>query len=438
VTRHDRGGRRRSGRGRRGISARRGTSARRQDARRYRTGAESRLKRFRQGSILAVAMAALLLLLIGEATPAETDEPGAGGALAAAPVAQDPPVPGDPVPDDAARDTLRRDTAPPDPAEAAREATGTLRDLVLDFYGALPAIGIALGLLLVAAILAKLVGLGIRLGLASWERAQATAALASIFIWLVAIGAALSVLSGDARALVGSVGLFGLALSWALQAPIESFTGWLLNSFRSYYRIGDRILVGDVFGDVARIDFLTTTVFEAGGEDRRVQAAQSTGAMVTFPNLEVLRSNIVNFTRDFPYVWDELTVGVANESDLPLAVRVLEQTADQVLGESMQEGAEQYARLLERSRLAWDVATRPQVFASAGASWTDLTIRYAVPAREMRLWSSRLLLAVNAALAEPDVAQRVFQAYPRNHMQPLPPPPWASNLHSPRPPENDG
>jgi small conductance mechanosensitive channel len=438
VTRHDRGGRRRSGRGRRGVSARRGTSARRQDARRYRTGAESRLKRFRQGSILAVAMAALLLLLIGEATPAETDEPGAGGALAVAPVVQDPPVPGDPVPDDAARDTLRRDTAPPDPAEAAREATGTLRDLVLDFYGALPAIGIALGLLLVAAILAKLVGLGIRLGLASWERAQATAALASIFIWLVAIGAALSVLSGDARALVGSVGLFGLALSWALQAPIESFTGWLLNSFRSYYRIGDRILVGDVFGDVARIDFLTTTVFEAGGEDRRVQAAQSTGAMVTFPNLEVLRSNIVNFTRDFPYVWDELTVGVANESDLPLAVRVLEQTADQVLGESMQEGAEQYARLLERSRLAWDVATRPQVFASAGASWTDLTIRYAVPAREMRLWSSRLLLAVNAALAEPDVAQRVFQAYPRNHMQPLPPPPWASNLQSPRPPENDG
>jgi small conductance mechanosensitive channel len=441
VSGRDPGGRRRSGRSgriRHGDAARRGTTARRHDARRYRTGAESRLKRFRQGSILAVAMAALLLLLIGEATPAETGEPGAGGALAAAPVAQDPPAPGDPVPEDAARETLRRDTAPPDPAEAAREATGTLRDLALDFYGALPAIGIALALLLVAAILAKLVGLGIRLVLASWERAQATAALASIFIWLVAIGAALSVLSGDARALVGSVGLFGLALSWALQAPIESFTGWLLNSFRSYYRIGDRILVGDVFGDVARIDFLTTTVFEAGGGDRRVQAAQSTGAMVTFPNLEVLRSNIVNFTRDFPYVWDELTVGVANESDLPLAVRVLEQTADQVLGESMQEGAEQYARLLERSRLAWDVATRPQVFASAGASWTDLTIRYAVPAREMRLWSSRLLLAVNAALAEPDVAHRVFQAYPRNHMQPLPPPAWASNLQSPRPPEHDG
>lgn len=400
----------------------RGGALRQRSPRRHRASAEASLKRFRQGSLLAVAVAALLLLLIGDAAPAETRAPADAGATESLQAPTDETV----TQDDTIASTTARDTAPPDPAEAAREATGTLRDLVLDFYGALPAIGIALGLLLVAAVLAKLVGLAIRMGLASWERAQATAALASIFIWLVAIGAALSVLSGDARALVGSVGLFGLALSWALQAPIESFTGWLLNSFRSYYRIGDRIMVGDVFGDVARIDFLTTTVFEAGGGDRRVQAAQSTGAMVTFPNLEVLRSNIVNFTRDFPYVWDEVTVGVADESDLTLAVRVLEETAGQVLGDSMQEAAEEYARLLEASRLAWDVATRPQVFVSAGASWTDLTIRYVVPVREMRRWSSRLLLAVNAALAEPAVAGRVYPAYPRNQTQHLPPPPWAA------------
>ena len=32
--------------------------------------------------------------------------------------------------------------------------------------------------------------------------------------------------------------------SLPLQTPIESFTGWLLNSFRGYYRVGDRIEVG--------------------------------------------------------------------------------------------------------------------------------------------------------------------------------------------------
>ena len=66
--------------------------------------------------------------------------------------------------------------------------------------------------------------------------------------------------------------------------PRGSFTGWLLNSFRGYYQVGDRVAVGDVFGDVYRIDFLTTTVWEAGGADKPVQGAQPTGALVTFPD----------------------------------------------------------------------------------------------------------------------------------------------------------
>ncbi len=393
--------------------------------------ARSRLGRLRTTSKLAVGATALLLFLAGFGAT------GAGGAADAtgtfqdsaagdvAPALQDSAV-GDvaPAPDTAAL----QDTLPPeDPAESARRATGTLRRLARDVYNGLPAFGIALALLLAAGILARLVRLGLRTALSSWERAEATSALAAILIWLLALGAALSVVAGDARALIGSIGLFGLALSWALQTPIESFTGWLLNSFRSYYRVGDRIAVGEVFGDVARIDFLTTTVFEAGGPDKRVQAAQSTGAMITVPNSEVLRSNIVNFTRDFPYIWDELTVAVANESDIARAMEVLERVAYTVIGERMEAAAEAYAALLRRERLAWDVATRPEVYASARDSWTDLTIRYVVPVREMRKWSSALLLAVNEALGDAGVAERVHPAYPRSQVQQLPAPRWAGD-----------
>lgn len=320
------------------------------------------------------------------------------------------------------------DTVAGDPAEAAREATGTLRELGIGLYNTLPAIGIALALILVAGLLAKGIQLGLRSILSSWERAEAISALAAIGIWLLALGAALSVVAGDARALVGSIGLFGLALSWALQTPIESFTGWLLNSFRSYYRVGDRIEVGPVFGDVASIDFLTTTVFEAGGPDKNVRAAQSTGAMVTFPNSEVLRSNVVNYTRDFPYVYDEMTVAVANESDLRLAIEVVERVAREVVGERMEAAAEAYAQLLERARLAWDVATTPEVYVSAQESWTDLTVRYVVPVREMRKWSSRLQLALNEAFLDPDVAGRVYAAYTRSQVQHLPSPPVADAI----------
>lgn len=392
--------------------------------------ARKRLSRFRYASRLAIGATALLLFLAALSGTGSA----AGYATGPAPAQQDTPATG--TAQGAVTDSPSQgfDTLPAgDPAESARRATGTLRRLTRGLYNSLPAIGIAFGLLLAAGLLARLTRIGLRAALSSWERAEATAALAAILIWLLALGAALSVVAGDARALVGSIGLFGLALSWALQTPIESFTGWLLNSFRSYYRTGDRIAVGDVFGDVARIDFLTTTVFEAGGPDKRVQAAQSTGAMITFPNSEVLRSNITNFTRDFPYVWDELTVAVANESDIARAVEVLERVAYDVVGERMEAAAEEYAGLLRRDRLAWDVATRPEVYASARDSWTDLTIRYVVPAREMRKWSSDLLLAVNAALADASVADRVHPAYPRSQVQPLPPPAWADGATAEKP-----
>ncbi|MEJ2503676.1 MAG: mechanosensitive ion channel, partial [Gemmatimonadota bacterium] len=243
-------------------SRRVGSRARRPiSARGARDEARSSLRRFRQGSKLAIGATALLILLVGGSASeaggfADGTLPGeaaAGNAAASTgPEATAPPV----------QDAPSTDTAvAQDPAESARRATGTLRDLGRRAYNALPAIGIALAILLIAAVVARLVRAGLRAAFSNWVRAEAVAALSAIFIWLLALGAALSVMAGDARALVGSIGLFGLALSWALQTPIESFTGWLLNSFRSYYRVGDRIAVGEVFGDVAGIDFLTTTVF---------------------------------------------------------------------------------------------------------------------------------------------------------------------------------
>jgi len=225
--------------------------------------------------------------------------------------------------------------------------------------------------------------------------------------------APLAILAGDARALLGSVGLVGLALSWALQAPIESFTGWLLNSFRSYYRVGDRIAVGDVFGDVYSIDLLTTTVWEAGGELKAVQGAQPTGAIITFPNSEVLRANIINYTRDFPYVWDEITVGISNESDLQLALEVIGEVAESTVGREMAAPVATYASLLRDARLPLEISDKPQLYLSPTDAWMNVTVRYLVDARQRRRTASDLHKAIAARLAEPPCSSRIKPSYPR-------------------------
>jgi small-conductance mechanosensitive channel len=299
-----------------------------------------------------------------------------------------------------------------DPGRSVEEATSTVRRFVLDFTTLLPKILIALALLIAAGIIVHVVRAVLRRILGEWERADAATAMAGILIWLLAIGIALSVIAGDTRTLIGSVGLLGLALSWALQVPIESFAGWLLNSFKAYYRVGDRIAVGDVFGDVYRIDFMNTTVWEAGGPEKPVQGAQPTGALITFPNSEVLRSNIVNYTRGFPYVWDEIAVGISNDSDLGYAMRLIAGIARAAIGPAMQGPVTTYRALLEQEGLAYDVADEPQVYIAPTESWTDVIVRYLVDARERRKWSSALHLQIGEELAKPEHRERVRPAYP--------------------------
>ncbi len=375
----------------------------------YYRSARYRLRRFRTGSALAIALTGLLLLLTGE--PADGQDPAQDTLPDTVIVA---PLTDTLAPDTslAAADTgdLGQNVA----VEASRsieEARSTIRELAIGISGLLPKIVIALVLLALVAILTRLMRPVLRHAFGTWEKADAAATVTNILLWFIALAIALSVVAGSPRALLGSIGLFGLALSWALQAPIESFSAWLLNSFKGYYRVGDRIGVGDVFGDVYRIDFLNTTVWEAGGPDKPVQGSQPTGAIVTFPNSELLRSNVVNYTRDFPYVWDEVTVTISDDSDVEYAMKVAVQTAREVVGDAMQKPIETYRGLLEASGLGIDVADQPQVYVSGVEHWLELTVRYLVPVRERRRWASTLTLELQRATTAPEHAERIRAAY---------------------------
>lgn len=301
--------------------------------------------------------------------------------------------------------------------QAVQEAAGTLREFAASASAFLPKLAIALGILVVAGLLGMLVRPLLRRVFGSWSRGNAASAGIGILIWIIAISAALAVLTGDARTLLGSVGLLGLALSWALQAPIESFTAWVLNSFKEYYRVGDRIAVGDVFGDVHRIDFLTTTVWEIGRPDANRLGGGPTGGLITFPNSEILRGNLVNYTRDFAWVWDEITVGVANESDLRYAMDRARTVADRVVGAEMKEPSATYRTLLERARLDADIADSPQVYLSAADAWTNISIRYLVPARRRRSVASDLLLVLSEDFARDEHGGRIIGSYPVTRVQ---------------------
>jgi small-conductance mechanosensitive channel len=130
----------------------------------------------------------------------------------------------------------------------------------------------------------------------------------------------------------------------------------------------------------------------------------------------VLRSNIINYSRDFPYVWDEVEFNVANESDLEYTARVIEDTARRVLGPEMVQAASEYQALLDAQRLPIEVEELPRVYLSLADSWTDCTLRYLIPVRSRRTWASTLTMEITKELSDAKHRGRIVEVYPRHEV----------------------
>lgn len=129
---------------------------------------------------------------------------------------------------------------------------------------------------------------------------------------VVAVGAvyALGVAGIRVGPLLGALGVGGIALAFAAQDILENFVAGVLLQVRRPFRVGDQISSGDYEGTVKDINL------------RTVVLTTYDGLIVYLPNAEVLRSAIVNFTRT-PLSRTSLTVGVAYDTDLEAARRVL-------------------------------------------------------------------------------------------------------------------
>jgi small-conductance mechanosensitive channel len=113
---------------------------------------------------------------------------------------------------------------------------------------------------------------------------------------------------------VVSLGLISLILGFALQTPIMSFIGWIYILVRKPYRVGDRIVIGDVAGDVIDVSYLDTTLWEFGGS--YLSTDHPSGRIIKFPNSNVLTTPVYNYSWPlFPYIWNEIKFQIAYDSD---------------------------------------------------------------------------------------------------------------------------
>ena len=183
-----------------------------------------------------------------------------------------------------------------------------------------------------------------------------------------------------------AMGILGAGIAFASQEVIGSFAGYLNIVSGSIYRIGDRVRVGNVVGDVMDISILRTTVMEIG---EWVKADQYTGRIVTIANRAVFSDPVYNYTQHWGYLWDEITIPVTYASDWRCAAEIMLEHG-QSYTEVLQADAEaRLSKMMDRYPLQ-RTQVEPTIYLAMTDNWIEITLRYIVKAGERRKVKAQL------------------------------------------------
>ena len=263
----------------------------------------------------------------------------------------------------------------------------------------------------------------------------------NLLLAIVALIGFVSIWFSDSGRLATFMGLVTAGVAFALQKPISAFAGYIVILRGKTFNVGDRIVMGGVRGDVIELGFYQTTIMEMGEpppvQDAPpsvwVEARQYTGRVVTVPNSMVFDGPVFNFTRDFPYIWEEMRLPISYKDDRRRAEQILLEVGRRHTVK-MQEMGEAALGELERRYFTKPADLEPQVYLRLTDNWVELALRFLAKTHGVRDLKNRMSREIIDALdaAHIGIASGTYEVVgmPPLHIQ-LAPPPAAQASSSP-------
>jgi small-conductance mechanosensitive channel len=183
-----------------------------------------------------------------------------------------------------------------------------------------------------------------------------------------------------------SVGLIGAAIAFAIQDLFRNFVGGIIVHLNGLYRVGDRVQINDKYGDVIDISILYTTLMEIR---EWVAADQVTGRLTIIPNGIVLGGTTQNYTRDFDFIWDELTIPITYDSDWNQANNLILEIIRKETQPEM-DSAQKTMEKIEGRYYFTKRSLEPAIFFTLTDNWITFGVRYVTNVRNRRVMHDRL------------------------------------------------
>lgn len=228
----------------------------------------------------------------------------------------------------------------------------------------------------------------------------------SIVIAIVLILGLISMWFDNPATLTTAAGMVTAGLAFALQRVVTAFAGYLLILRGNTFSVGDRITMGGIRGDVIALTFLQMVIMEMGepaegdtGDPAWVQARQYTGLIVRVSNAVIFDEPVYNYTREFPYIWEEMRLPVAYYADRGKAEQILLDAARKHTVQIAELG-EEALRTLEQRYVMKRSELEPQIYWRLTDNWLEMTVRFLLPDSGIRNIKSAMSRDILAALDE--------------------------------------
>jgi len=219
-----------------------------------------------------------------------------------------------------------------------------------------------------------------------------------IVCWALAVTIVGFTFATDLGSLATFAGLLTAGLAVAMQSVLVSIVGYFFLIGKYGIRVGDRVQIGNVSGEVVDVGLVRLHLMELSGQPPR----GPTGRIAAFANSSVFQASggIFKHIHGVNLAWHDITLALPPKADPYAMKEKLSAAANQVLSEYSEDIARQTREIQKTTSLNASDAAQTQVQLRFSASAVEALVRYPVQLQHAAEIDERMSQELMTAVAD--------------------------------------
>jgi small-conductance mechanosensitive channel len=222
--------------------------------------------------------------------------------------------------------------------------------------------------------------------------------LRKIALWSLVVVIVGFAFASELGSIVTFAGLITAGIAVAMQSVLVSIVGYFFLIGKYGIRVGDRVQIGDVTGEVIELGLVRLHLMELAGHG----SSGPTGRVVAFPNSIAFQvsSGLFKQIRGVDFVWREMTLSLPAGIDYAAAKEKLNAAVMGALKDDSDEIARQSKEIQKATASTSGGDAQPRVQLSFSATGAEARIRYPVHLRNAAEIDERVSQSLFAAMGD--------------------------------------